>query len=407
MKTLKRSILVFLLAISGAGSVRAAAGDPIVSNDYRLDLTRTVTTGSTRKIGMGGAFVGLAEGNAAIPDNPAAVAYRPRAFMRDWEFDMVLGSVVTTDDDADNSGSSSLIYGDQLLVDFGLMGQYKRFGMGGVGQATVVDSDNLPEGENAQFLSGTAALGYTFLDDQIAVGFSFDPVGARLKDETHRNQTAFHLTGWGWGTGMIWHPNRGHWHFGAALASSVSSNEDLPQSTSPVTVGSLIVPKGVYTTGSLAVGTAYEWNQFPLWRSRPAIGTFDVRFFGDSPADANGSNAFVKQTAQPSGQKTIMTIHGGLEVEALPRVLRLRIGTYREPSRYDDVATRYHITGGFEVRLTKRNVWDKRPLAISYAFDHAARYQVHSVSIWLYTFTIPVPSREENAQKKGFHDREE
>jgi hypothetical protein len=120
-----------------------------------------------------------------------------------------------------------------------------------------------------------------------------------------------------------------------------------------------------------------------------------MRIFGESPNDANGPGAFLSQTEQPGGQKTIITLHTGLEVEAVPRFLRMRLGTYREPSRYDGISARMHITGGFEMRATKFPVWDKRPLAISYAFDSAERYQVHSFSIWLYTFTVPVPDHKE------------
>src|SRR5436190_6637451 len=151
--TVRITVLAALM-MSACGTVHAAKGDPIQTNDYQLDLTRTVATGSTRKMAMGGAFVGLAEGNAAIPDNPAAVAYRPRAFMRPWEFDMVLGTVITSDDDTDNSGSSGLIYGDKALMDAGVMAQYKNFGIGGDARLTLFSSDNLPVNQEAQFLSG-------------------------------------------------------------------------------------------------------------------------------------------------------------------------------------------------------------------------------------------------------------
>jgi hypothetical protein len=386
-----RSVLLIALILAIGAAAFAAKGDPIQNNHYQLDLTHTVTSGSTRKIGMGGAFTGLAEGNAAIPDNPAAVSYRPRAFMRPWEFDMALGSLITTNDDTDNSGSSGLVYGESGLVDAGLMAQYENWGVGGVSRFSVYSSNDLPEGQEAQFLSGNAALGYTTDNREVAFGFSFNPVGARLKEPKYRDQTDFRLKGLGYGAGVIWHPRRGPWHFGAAYTSSVSSDESLASSTSPVKVGNLIVPNSVFMAGSLALGTAYEWNQFPLWRKRPAIGTFDARIFGQSPSDANSAESFITQTSQPGGQKTIVTLHTGLEVETIPKYLRLRVGTYREPSRYDGVSARMHITGGFELRLTPFHVWDKRPLAISYAFDSAERYQVHSISIWVYTFTIPVP----------------
>jgi hypothetical protein len=88
----------------------------------------------------------------------------------------------------------------------------------------------------------------------------------------------------------------------------------------------------------------------------------------------------------------IATVHGGLEAEAIPKRLRLRAGTYYEPSRFDGIAARQHITGGFEVRLFKFGLWGERHLSFSYAVDVAARYQVQSFSIWLWSFTVPVPS---------------
>jgi hypothetical protein len=375
-------------------TLHAAAGTPIQNNNYRLDLTRTVTSGSTRKIGMGGAFVGLAEGNAAIVDNPAAVAYRARAFLKPWEFDAVLGTLITSDDDTDNSGSTNLINTDQALIDAGVMAQYKNFGIGGVAQITAVSSNDLPDNQEAQLVSGVAAVGYTFMDRQLAVGLSVDPIGARVHNKDSHDPRSFQLKGTGYGAGMIWHPDRGPWRFGAAYKSSVSSDEGLAQSSSPIKAGNLIVPSGVLTTDSLALGTAYEWDKFPLWKSRPAIGTFDINIFGQSPADANGAKAFLTQTEQPVGQKTVVTLHTGLEVEAVPRYLRVRAGTYYEPSRYDGISARQHITGGFELRLTKFNIWGERPLAISYAIDSADRYLVSSISIWLYTFTVPVGTPE-------------
>jgi len=386
---------ILLLFIGIRGRLQAAQGDPIQSNNYQLDLTRTVVTGSTRKIGMGGAIVGLAEGNAAIQDNPAAVAYRPRAFDRPWEFDMVMGALTTTNDDTDNSGSTSLVYSDHVLADVGVMGQYQNFGLGTLAQVSAYGSNDLPQNQVAQFVSGSLASGYTFMDRQLAIGLSINPIGARAQPKDSHDPRSFQLKGFGYGTGVIWHPQRGHWRFGAAYTSPVSSSENLVVSgTSPVKVGNLIVPNGVMVAGSMAVGTAYEWDDFPLWRNRSAISTCDLRLFGQSPGDANGTGAFLTQTLQPVGQKTIATLHTGLEVEAVPRFLRLRVGTYYEPSRYDGISARAHITGGFELRLTRGNIWGDRPLAISYAIDEASRYQVHSVSIWLYTFTVPVGSKK-------------
>jgi hypothetical protein len=378
--------------MTGSQVWAASAGDPIVSNDYQLDLTRTVATGSTRKIALGGAFTGLAEGVAAIPDNPAAVAYRPRAFMAPWEFDMVISALSTGDDDTDNSGSTSLIYADPVLMDVGAMAQYENFGIGGVAQMSVITSQDLPQNQEAQFLGGNVAIGYTTDTRELALGFSLNPVGARVHPVDSHDPRSFKLKGLGYSGGVLWHPRRGSWRFGAAYTSGVSSSEDLPSSTTPVKVGNLIVPKGVLVTNSFSLGTAYEWNDFPFWRGRSALVSFDLKVFGTSPDDANGTAAFLTQTAKPVGQKTIATLHGGLEAEAIPNRLRLRAGTYYEPSRFDGISPREHITGGFEVRLFKFNLLGERHLSFSYAVDVAARYQVQSFSIWLWSFTVPVPS---------------
>jgi hypothetical protein len=160
-------------------------------------------------------------------------------------------------------------------------------------------------------------------------------------------------------------------------------------------VGNLIVPSGVLVTDTLSLGTAYEWNDFPLWRGRSALASLDLTIFGTSPDDANGTAAFLTQTATPVGQSVIATLHGGLEAEAIPKRLRLRLGTYYEPSRFDGISAREHITGGFEVRLFKFDLWGERHLSFSYAVDAATRYQVQSFSIWLWSFTVPVPSKTE------------
>jgi hypothetical protein len=379
------------IAVTTPSPAWGAAGDPIVSNNYKLDVTRTVATGSTRKIALGGAYTGIGEGNAALQDNPAAVAYRPRAFMDPWEFDMVIGALATGEDDTDNSGSTSLIYADPVLMDVGVMAQYRNFGIGYLAQMSVITSDSLPQNQEAQFLAGSLALGYTTDNRELTLGISLDRVGARVHPEDSYDPRSFRLTGPGYSLGALWHPRRGPWRFGAAYHSGVSSSESLPPSSTPITVGNLIVPNGVLVTNSLSVGTAHEWNDFPWWRGRAALASFDLKVFGTSPDDANGTSTFLTQTANPVGQRIVTTLHGGLEIEAVPKGLRLRAGTYYEPSRYDGISARPHLTGGFEVRLFKFNLWGERHLSFSYAIDAAARYQVQSLSIWLWSFTVPVP----------------
>ena len=374
-------------------SARALSmGEPLTDNNYQIDVTRTVTTGSTRKMALGGAYAGIAEGNAALPDNPAAVAYRARAFMRPLELDMVLSTLAIEDNDSDNSGTESLVYGNSSLVDFGLMAQYENWGIGFVSQMSVFESENLPQNQVAQFRSGTLATGYTNDDRTMALGFSLNSVGARVNPKDNRDPRSFKLEGVGYGAGMVVHPHRGAWRFGAAYSSGVSTEEGLVSSgTEPVKVGNLIVPEGVLETDILSLGLAHEWNHFLGWRGHPGLASGDIRLFGKSPSNAQGSAAFISQTSRPIGQKMIATLHAGAEVELFPKRFRLRAGTYHEPSRYENGSARQHITGGFEVRLFPIP-FVTREASFSYAFDCASRYQVHSFSLWLWAFTVPIPS---------------
>jgi hypothetical protein len=153
------------------------------------------------------------------------VAYRARAFMRPLELDMVLSTLAIEDNDSDNSGTESLVYGNSSLVDLGLMAQYKNWGIGFVSQMVVFESDNLPQNQEAQFRSGTLAAGYTTDDRSLAIGFSLNPVGARVHPKDNYNPRSFQLRGMGYGAGILVHPHRGAWRFGAAYTSGVSSDE--------------------------------------------------------------------------------------------------------------------------------------------------------------------------------------
>lgn len=378
---------------NGLSAEALSMGEPLTTNDYQIDVTRTVTTGSTRKIALGGAYTGIAEGNAALSDNPAAVAYRARAFMNPLELDMVLSTLAMGENDSDNSGTQSLVYGNTSLVDLGLMAQYKNWGVGFVSQMAVFESQNLPQNQEVQFKSGTMAAGYTTDDRSVAIGVSLNPVGARVHPKNNYDPRSFKLEGMGYGAGILVHPHRGSWRFGAAYSSSVSTDEgNVISGTDPIKVANLIVPEGVLETDILSLGVAHEWNHFLGWRGHPGLASADIRIFGQSPSNAQGSAAFVTQSARPIGQKTIATIHGGMEVELLPNRFRLRAGTYYEPSRYEGGSARQHITGGFEVRLFPIP-YVTRQVSFSYATDYTARYQVHSFSLWLWALTVPVPER--------------
>lgn len=91
-----------------------------------------------------------------------------------------------------------------------------------------------------------------------------------------------------------------------------------------------------------------------------------------------GLESFLSQTLQRSGQDVTLAPRLGLEGEPWPNRLKLRIGTYLEPSRFDDVGYRVHGTASFDFRLFAWDVFglfdDPLDFKVSASGDIASRY---------------------------------
>ncbi|MEM1415698.1 MAG: hypothetical protein AAGH15_12395 [Myxococcota bacterium] len=90
-----------------------------------------------------------------------------------------------------------------------------------------------------------------------------------------------------------------------------------------------------------------------------------------SLADAVGVDAFVRQEQRRRGRKVTFGWRLGVEGEPWHDRLRVRAGTYLEPSRYDGVNPRVHGTAGFDVRLFR--VW-RFDLQAGFTIDGARDY---------------------------------
>ncbi len=93
---------------------------------------------------------------------------------------------------------------------------------------------------------------------------------------------------------------------------------------------------------------------------------------------------FLEQRAEGVGQKVTATPRFGMEGEPLRDRMVLRIGTYVEPSRYEDGTPRQHFTFGGDVRLFPLDFWGLLPEAnwkISLVMDLAPRYTNYGIGI--------------------------
>ena len=124
----------------------------------------------------------------------------------------------------------------------------------------------------------------------------------------------------------------------------------------------------------------YRWG----WPRRYYLLTADVWLHG-RVQDGVGVESFLFQTVQRSGEKITVSPRLGFEAEVWPARMKLRAGTYLEPSRFQESTLRVHGTFGFDINVLKWNVFGLWPddyrWQITTAFDFARDYGSFSVGI--------------------------
>ena len=101
--------------------------------------------------------------------------------------------------------------------------------------------------------------------------------------------------------------------------------------------------------------------------------------------NAVGVESFLFQTVQRSGENITVSARVGYETEVWPQRMKIRAGTYVEPSRFAETRSRIHGTFGFDLNLFKWDVFGIWPhdfrWQISAALDVASQYQAFAISI--------------------------
>jgi hypothetical protein len=120
------------------------------------------------------------------------------------------------------------------------------------------------------------------------------------------------------------------------------------------------------------------------WPRRYHLLTIDLWFTGRL-SDAVGVESFAFQTVQRSGEKVTISPRIGYETEPWPKRMKVRAGSYVEPTRFATSTARVHTTFGIDINVLKWNVFGLWPddyrWQISASFDIAAEYQAVSLGI--------------------------
>ena len=469
--SLRQVALFLVLALTVprlAHATLPGEGLPIQTNDYSIDLYQGPVLSANRVIGLGGAYVAIADGTEGAAINPAATAARTPYSDGHFDYDVGVGitfPAVIRHTDFWNSGhATDLPKSDSLNFLFFNLALQLQFGRWGFGLSTDFQRYSLRRGVDptqdaqrdrlaAQIAIGHLQLAHSFADGQFLLGIGMRTTGLSVtKDNTTSigSQDLFSTVGTGFETGFIWRPTDwqirigGAYHGGFDTQASPESQVFVLYPDDPV--DRLYLPTRVTLPWDLNIGFAAQLGRRPLnprwidpssvlepmrryleWRAhereRRIKNAEAARFSDETPRDrrrrvrklraelraeedlderersrvekdldrrlrqryqeqarffvlvttslmitgtvnnAVGIESMLNRTVQRSGEHVTVSPHIGVETEIWPHWLRLRGGSYVEPSRFDSnpKGARLHATFGFDQKVLPWDVFGAFP----------------------------------------------
>ncbi len=437
--------LVFLCfcitASSHAGAQTPAAGTPISSNNYGIDLFTGPITGPGRVIGMAGAYSAIATGIDGAQFNPAGYAERAEQEIDWWEWELTggisLGGLFGRND-VDNNGTSALATADAVRLNLSGRVQFAHLG---VGLTTTIQnytlSDDGGKSADISFVTVRAGGAYAFMEGALVLGAGVRSIALGVGDPAS-STTVVNFQGIGFETGMLWRPMLQRYRIGAAFRSAVDSKPDAGgmQTTDEARVmraQGLVLPGRVHVPWEFQGGFAYLFGErranapwrhtddlkqhlkrrietrtyvapdthggaaypgLPTDNPKAALQTaiandreaerrylraqprryilLSADFVLSGPTERGQSvEAFLVQRRETSGRKPSYGFRAGAESEFLQDRLKMRAGSYLEPSRTNRSYYRPHATLGADVRLFDLWGWSIRGTLTT---DVAPRY---------------------------------
>lgn len=398
------AVLATLLLLAATTRASAQTEKPPPS----FDAVRGTIKGSTRFIGLGGAFVAIADDTQGVPFNPASAAvrlpYSWDAFNFAFGIDFSVATWLPKNDfiqsEAGDARGGSLFGSIAAVVNY----RHAGFGVAAEAQQNAVthQTQGISTHLGANFGLMHLAAAYGYFDGQLLLGTGLRLVGFSFDF----GQSAAPLTaGVGYVAGFIVKPKGTQFRIGAAIEQPINAKFVTEPGTAPVAAD---VP---WTAG---LGFAYQFGQRKL--NPPFVTAVDrarKNTGGAKPtaADVKKAKAELFEEYQRDQTRYLLVstelalIEGGgdlalgplaldrplfsprlgLESEVLPRYLRVRAGTYLELPTSNVDQTRLHGTGGLDVRLFRWNVFGLvGPFdywQLSLAADDAKRYVNTSFSI--------------------------
>ncbi len=405
MRVLVRLAWIPLTAAVLAVASRAAAQE----SGRTIDAYSALAVGSGRAVGLGGAYVGVAEGLAGASVNPSSVAHRRRDLRRGWDWDGTLsGFVLDARQDLDNDGSRDAGLSGRTHVELGAGFQVGRLGLGLVARSWLANGPWSSAGAAGIETSDVSlCTGWSGWHDALVLGGSLTAASGAViqygpdgKEERRVRYRADVVR-----LGGLWRPRGRAFRVGGFWDPGVRARAEADAGSFPAgTPGSFDFPwtaaVGISAwTGPNArrynepaarellvhpeLGPGPDWEQA---RWAPVLLSAQVDLVGpahDAITVASGLGDGSQDV--PSGRRVSVVPRAGAEWEAMRRWLRIRGGYYLEPSR-TGAGPRSHGTFGAEVRIPFWP-WD---LQLGLTGDLADRYRNVGLSLWLWNELGPV-----------------
>ncbi|MDQ3338170.1 MAG: hypothetical protein M4D80_23640 [Myxococcota bacterium] len=380
------TVLVCLLV-----TAPAAAEPPITNRDYAIDFYEGTAIGDTRMVGMGGTGLALIPGSAGTLLNASAPAVRQAtdndSWSWDWHFDYLNGRLSS---DFDNNGEALDDATGAQLGTVGLAFRRGKWAAAIVGSAQTAPIDGAAD-LDAQNLRVRIAVARWFERIDTSIGIGVQSIAFQILTP---DEAMFDISGGGLIAGATWLPRMENFRVAGTLESAIIGGDVKTEACDPMacmvegSTRSYILPNQVESSFRTGAGFAYRWaetawNQQVRAKFRDELSVTaaaDVWVTGASK-NGYGIEKFGVQELQRSGSHANVGARAGVEVEALPGRLRLRVGAYWEPARFNGVGGRMHGTFGVEGRVFEFQLWGTRRGRLGVTTDIASRYRNIALSI--------------------------
>jgi hypothetical protein len=409
MVKVRRAMLAFALPSAIATHARAQT---TMEEPTTIDAGRATIKGSTRVVGMGGAFVAIADDTQGVAINPASVAvrlpYSWSAFDFSFGIDVSVATWLPKNDiynapDSAVSGSSGSLFGS-----FAVVTNFQHAGFGFAAEAEQnVASRKAQQGVSTKLTANFGlmrpAVAYGYFDGQLQLGAGLRILGFNIGG----SRGAVPLTaGIGYTAGLIVKPKSEQFRVGAAIEQPINAEVASDDGTAKTMV---------HVPWTAKFGFAY---QFGKRRFNPRFVTASERarrntggkqptkedekkakdeLFDEYQQDQTWYLLVSSELALMQGRgnealagssplnRTLVSPRLGVETEVVPRYLRLRAGTYLELATTEEGHSRMHGTGGVDIKLFKWSIFGLlEPFdywQLSLAADGARSYLNTSFSI--------------------------